>query len=268
MRHLKRFRTWLGYVYCAALALRQQRDQKNQYRIYDKAAERLPADSLAIDPAAVEFETASPVSTASSETAKPAVDLARPQSVTPAPGKEVDSAVAAEKNGVETAVREPEGVAASVEANLIAEPVPQNAMEPEPAAQPKSPPVAVPRVEHQPEAPATHRPQALKPSTSGALPGTRKYDPAAINDQTAQRLARLLVAEIKLYYASVTNGAAPADSNIYDILKDPIEKSRQHYKQRMGATLTTMPDYFHGELVRSLCAGDASRLGPNYPSTN
>ena len=56
MRHLKRFRTWLGYVYCAALALRQQRDQKNQYQIYDKAAERLPASDLTIDSTAVELE--------------------------------------------------------------------------------------------------------------------------------------------------------------------------------------------------------------------
>ena len=49
------------------------------------------------------------------------------------------------------------------------------------------------------------------------------------------------------------------------MLKDPIDKSRQHYKQRMGETaIKTMPDYFHGELVRSLCGGDPSRLGPNY----
>ena len=55
--------------------------------------------------------------------------------------------------------------------------------------------------------------------------------------------------------------------NIYDMLKEPIDKSRQHYKQRMGKTaIESMPDYFHGELVRSLCGGDASRLGPNYPA--
>jgi len=94
-----------------------------------------------------------------------------------------------------------------------------------------------------------------------------KYDPGTINDQTAQRLARLLVSEIKLYYKSKTEGDAASEvKNVYDMLKDPIDKSRQHYKQRMGPTaIKTMPDYFHGELVRSLCDGDPSRLGPNYP---
>ena len=251
MRHLKRFRTWLGYVYCAALALRQQRDQKNQYRIYDKEAERLPANSLASEPAAEATEPAIPSPIACSEPAT----------------AEVDSAVAS-KEKVAPVVRAKQDVAASVEDQAIAEPVRKKTIAPEPAAQPKSPVVAVPRVQHQPEAPAAPTPQSAKQSASEPQPGTRKYDPTAINDQTAQRLARLLVSEIKLYYASVTNGAAPADNNIYDLLKDPIEKSRQHYKQRMGATLETMPDYFHGELVRSLCAGDASRLGPNYPSTN
>ena len=251
MRHLKRFRTWLGYVYCAALALRQQRDQKNQYRIYDKEAERLPANSLAIEPAAEEAERAIPSSTTCSEPAKP----------------EVDSAAAPEKK-VEAVVRAKEDVAAGVADQKIAKPARKNTVKPEPTAPPKSPAVAAPRVEHQPEAAATPSPQSAPDSASEPQPGARKYDPSAINDQTAQRLARLLVSEIKLYYASVTKGAAPADHNIYDLLKDPIEKSRQHYKQRMGPTLATMPDYFHGELVRSLCAGDASRLGPNYPSTN
>ena len=251
MRHLKRFRTWLGYVYCAALALRQQRDQKNQYRIYDKEAERLPASSLAIEPAAQEFEPAIPSSTACSEPARP----------------EVDSAAAPEKK-VEAVVRAKKDVAAGVADQKIAKPARKNTAEPAAAAQPKSPAVAVPRVDHQPEAAATPSPQSATDSASEPQPGARKYDPSAINDQTAQRLARLLVSEIKLYYASVTKGAATADHNIYDLLKDPIEKSRQHYKRRMGATLATMPDYFHGELVRSLCAGDASRLGPNYPSTN
>jgi hypothetical protein len=94
-----------------------------------------------------------------------------------------------------------------------------------------------------------------------------KYQPGAINDQTAQRLARLLVSEIKLYYKSKSEGDdSIGDTNIYDILKDPIEKSRKHYMQRMGKTaIESMPDYFHGELVRTLCGGDASRLGPNYP---
>lgn len=91
----------------------------------------------------------------------------------------------------------------------------------------------------------------------------RRYDPTAVNDENAQRLARLLVSEIKLYYANKSSHAGETDS-LYEMLKDPIEKSRQHYRERMGAAANAMPDYFHQELVRSLCNGDASLLGPNY----
>ena len=83
--------------------------------------------------------------------------------------------------------------------------------------------------------------------------------------QSAQRLARVLISEIKLYYMSKMKGQDESEMrNIYDLLKDPIDKSRQHYDQRVGADASSMPDYFHGELVKTLCAGDESRLGPNY----
>ena len=85
-----------------------------------------------------------------------------------------------------------------------------------------------------------------------------------MNEQSAQRLARVLISEIKLYYMSKMEGQNEAEiQNIYDLLKDPIDKSRQHYNQRVGAE-TSLPDYFHGELVKTLCEGDESRLGPNY----
>jgi hypothetical protein len=84
--------------------------------------------------------------------------------------------------------------------------------------------------------------------------------------ESAQRLARVLISEIKLYYLDKIDGQDASEvQNIYDLLKDPIDKSRQHYKQRVGAEASaSMPDYFHGELVKTLCEGDASRLGPNY----
>lgn len=102
-------------------------------------------------------------------------------------------------------------------------------------------------------------------TTAPSAASNAKYDPAVVSDQTAQRLARLLVSEIKLYYMSKMEGHQA--NNIYDLLKGPIDKSRQHYKRRLGTeAVESMPDYFHNELVSSLCAGDASRLGPNYRS--
>ena len=104
-------------------------------------------------------------------------------------------------------------------------------------------------------------------ATAPSAASNAKYDPSVVSDQTAQRLARLLVSEIKLYYMSKTEEQAGTVNNIYDLLKGPIDKSRQHYKQRLGAkAVESMPDYFHNELVNSLCGGEASRLGPNYRS--
>jgi len=109
---------------------------------------------------------------------------------------------------------------------------------------------------------------ASKPITKAATVQTT-VDVAPVNGQahqSAQRLARVLISEIKLYYMDKIDGQDPSETqNIYDLLKDPIDKSRQHYRQRVG-TEVSMPDYFHGELVKTLCEGDPSRLGPNYSS--
>lgn len=257
MRHLKRLQTWLGYIYCAALALRQQREQ-NQFRIYGRAPEELPANSSAVDSSSNESEAAIPCSLESSETATSSPDSDRAQTVVAAQAE----------GGVLAPVPEIKVIEPAVEAKPVAAPAKRISKEPETATPPNPPGPAVSQVEPKSKAAVSPRPQQTKRNASPVPASTGKYDPGAINDQTAQRLARLLVSEIKLYYTSVTNGAGLATGNIYDILKDPIDKSRQHYRQRMGATVEAMPDYFHGELVKSLCAGDASRLGPNYPSSN
>lgn len=108
---------------------------------------------------------------------------------------------------------------------------------------------------------------ASKPNAAAQAPTVATIDVAPVNGkahQSAQRLARVLISEIKLYYMDKIDGQdANENQNIYDLLKDAIDKSRQHYRQRVG-TDVSMPDYFHGELVKTLCEGDASRLGPNY----
>lgn len=112
---------------------------------------------------------------------------------------------------------------------------------------PKSEPVAVPV-----------KPPVVQVTAEVAVANGKAHE-------SAQRLARVLISEIKLYYMSKMKGQDESEMrNIYDLLKDPIDKSRQHYDQRVGAEASSMPDYFHGELVKTLCAGDESRLGPNY----
>ena len=80
----------------------------------------------------------------------------------------------------------------------------------------------------------------------------------------AQRFARLLVDEIKLYnQAKVAEGRAARD--LYDRLKEDIDKSRASYHKRYGSTPAASADYFTKELVRILADNDASLLGVNFP---
>jgi hypothetical protein len=79
----------------------------------------------------------------------------------------------------------------------------------------------------------------------------------------AQRFARLLVDEIKLYnQAKVAEGRRNQD--LYDRLKDDIEKSRASYQKRYGNTVAASGDYFQKEVVRSLAEEDASLMGANF----
>jgi hypothetical protein len=79
----------------------------------------------------------------------------------------------------------------------------------------------------------------------------------------AQRFARLLVDEIKLYnQAKVAEGRRHRD--LYDRLKEDIEKSRSTFQKRYGNTAAASGDYFQREVVRSLAEDDSSIMGANF----
>lgn len=79
----------------------------------------------------------------------------------------------------------------------------------------------------------------------------------------AQRFARLLVDEIKLYnQAKVTEGRKHKD--LYTRLKDEIDKSRSTYMKRYGNTAAASADHFSSELVRSLAEDDSSLMGEGF----
>ena len=79
----------------------------------------------------------------------------------------------------------------------------------------------------------------------------------------AQRFARLLVDEIKLYnQAKVAEGRRKKD--LYDRLKEDIDKSRGTFQKRYGNTAAASGDYFHHELLRSLAEDDISIMGSNF----
>ena len=83
----------------------------------------------------------------------------------------------------------------------------------------------------------------------------------------ARRFARLLVSEIKLYNEKkVREGRNQSD--IYDRLRDDIERSREMYAKRVAPPVAARHDYFHQELVNTLAEGDSAKLGSGYPGAS
>jgi hypothetical protein len=83
----------------------------------------------------------------------------------------------------------------------------------------------------------------------------------------ARRFARLLVSEIKLYNEpKVREGRSRSD--IYDRLREDIDRSRQMYDKRVAPPVAARHDYFHQELVNTLAEGDPAKLGASYPGAS
>lgn len=79
----------------------------------------------------------------------------------------------------------------------------------------------------------------------------------------ARRFARLLVSEIRLYNEQkVIEGRQTGD--IYEQLRDAIDRSREMYEKRVQPDVAAKFDYFHYELVNSLAEGDEEKLGAGY----
>lgn len=139
--------------------------------------------------------------------------------------------------------------------------------EPEPVA-------AAPSIESTPE-PAVTTPgfttQYAAPLGSSRRFGVSEPDlPIEVGEEErrlhndARRFARLLVSEIKLYNEpKVKEGRSRGD--IYDRLREDIDRSRQMYDKRVAPPVAARHDYFHQELVNTLAEGDPAKLGGSYP---
>ena len=78
----------------------------------------------------------------------------------------------------------------------------------------------------------------------------------------AKRFAKLLVDEIKLYnQPKVEEGRRNRD--LFERLRDDIEKSKTTYDKRYGNTVAASSNYFGAEILRILANGDVGLLGPN-----
>ena len=128
----------------------------------------------------------------------------------------------------------------------------------------------------QPEQPAFTQPvepavRSVAPSPVKTRFSERNTDlPIEVTDEErrlhndARRFARLLVSEIKLYNEQkVMEGRESQD--LYERLREAIDRSREMYDKRVQPPVASKFDYFHYELVNTLAEGDESRLGGTYP---
>lgn len=188
-------------------------------------------------------------------------------------------AVAAEPaESQETVEAEPESVSAppapeTFQETVSAEFTPQ----PPPAAEPGSPvvPETEPSRETATEAASPPAP-AFVSEYATPLGSARRFGvsepelPIEVSEEErrlhndARRFARLLVSEIKLYNEpKVKEGRSNGD--LYDRLREDIDRSRQMYDKRVAPPVAARHDYFHQELVNMLAEGDAGKLGGTYP---
>jgi hypothetical protein len=115
--------------------------------------------------------------------------------------------------------------------------------------------------------PALAEPLPIGHAETETTPETTPVPSISPEDQEvhrkAQRFARLLVDEIKLYnQAKVAEGRKNKD--LYDRLKEAIEKSRATYGKRYGNTVAASGNYFQHEIIRSLAEDDLSIMGANF----
>jgi hypothetical protein len=96
----------------------------------------------------------------------------------------------------------------------------------------------------------------------------RAWDDLSADDQKlhlqAQRMARVRVAEMRLYHeGELRSGIAAGD--IYGALQKAIDTARDQFLQSFLSKSPTMVDYLHLEILRGLAHDDDRLMGPNYP---
>jgi len=243
----------------------------------EEAAEEEEAATVAEQPASVE-EQEEPAPTPMFVPEISEQPYAAVAEETEAPHEAVEAEAAPAVEEAPSAVMEDETPTIEAEAPALEEkgvapfvPQPQSSWE-DVAAQTETPP-PTPAVTHEQPAPSS---SAQADQYAARLGSSRRYGsadaelPIEVSDDErrlhndARRFARLLVSEIKLYNEQkVKEGRT--QGNIYERLREDIDRSRQMYDKRVAPPVAARYDYFHQELVNTLAEGDAAKLGDAYP---
>ena len=235
-------------------------------QVSETAASPAP-DALTPTPAAVQPSETETISEPE-PVYKPQVEPATPVVASPpAPDETVTPQVAEEASAEPIA----EEVVSASEAQV--------ASAPEAEAEPKPTPPASPIKSEPPSAPAAPVMPSFTANYATPLGTARRYGvtepdlPIDVGEEErrlhndARRFARLLVSEIKLYNEQkVKDGRS--ENNLYDRLREDIDRSRQMYDKRVAPPVAARHDYFHQELVNTLAEGDTSKLGASYPGAS
>jgi hypothetical protein len=119
-------------------------------------------------------------------------------------------------------------------------------------------------------------PQVSQPTQTAAQPAKSRFSdrnvdlPIEVGEEErrlhndARRFARLLVSEIKLYNEQKVKEGREA-SDLYERLREAIDRSREMYDKRVQPPVAARFDYFHYEIVNTLAEGDENKLGGSYP---
>lgn len=135
-------------------------------------------------------------------------------------------------------------------------------MPPSPVSPPSAPPAPPPSISGGDFAVAFSEEPKAEPKPAARPMHFSEEEQKLHND--ARRFARLLVSEIKLYNEQkVLDGRK--NNDLYDRLKEDMDRSRQMYDKRVSALVAAKHDYFYDELVATLAGGDAARLGRDFP---
>ncbi|HEX8633412.1 MAG TPA: hypothetical protein VF703_04595 [Pyrinomonadaceae bacterium] len=268
----------------------------------DKCVAVLYADSAALEPEAINLEAletlvrvtsmsvellalkrpaprpverahvAQPSSSASAATAQPSAEASAP-----APRREEVSPA----NNFAPAAPPASTVAATPhEPTLIAEPHEERGIEPSFAteARPPAAPAASTFGERAMPSPVAVEPPPAAPAPTVTTPlggssrrsGADTEFPVEVSEDErrphneARRFARLLVSEIKLYNEQKVRDGRER-GNLYELLREDIDRSRQMYDKRVLPSVISRYDYFHHELVNTLAEGNPAKLGSDYP---
>lgn len=188
-------------------------------------------------------------------------DIILPESA-PLPAQPEDASLLFEDTGtLSTSAREPEELPT---AQTVMTEIPPEALSPAPPRPPEAAPVELESGDYvrpaEPEAVEAAAPEPEPP----APPAEPQEEPIPPGEERlhsdAERFAKLLVQEIALYHPKEMDQGR-RQSNLYALLRDDIERSREAFQNRFQKPSIRSRDYFGKALVKYLANGDPSLLG-------